>query len=340
MIKIHSHLQLLAASALICTAMVVGFPSDTSALSIVHCAGRHASEHGTGADKTAGLRQIDPIVERGNPMSMHEHQFFGFTDWDTIGNPSMANYADLLGGNTSCDLPQDSAAYWSPVMRTNKGSAIRIQRMESYYRPWNSGKVDNKSLTQVMPADLRMVTGNAKATSAKDVNRKNITWSCGNFSSKAQRLGHMYPSPIEADCSTATGRVFLTVAARFPSCWDGKLNDHKTAGNTADYSGSVPAPVVQHLAYPVKGNCPAGFSIKLPELTVNTSWDYRGNGKDIKLSSGNIYSYHTDFWNAWDPDFFRKMVNTCINTSVTRVDEPSLHVNHPETCGPPVKKPK
>ncbi|MBP9761784.1 DUF1996 domain-containing protein [Candidatus Saccharibacteria bacterium] len=321
-------------------ALATFMPAQSSALVIVHCAGRHGVELGLGTnEKSAGIHMIDPIVQRGDAMSMHEHQFFGFGDWDKLANKSLANYSDLLGGRTSCDLPKDSAAYWAPVLRKNDGSLVKIQRMESYYRPWNSGKVDNLKQTQVMPPDLRMVAGNAKAVSAADVNRKTITWSCGNFSSKAQRLGHMYPSAIEADCSTATGTSYLTVAVRYPTCWDGMLNDHTMLGNTADFSGTIPSPVKQHLTYKTSKGCPAGYPIKLPELTMNTSWDYRGNGKDLVLSSGSIYSYHADFLNAWDPAFFKQMVDTCINVDIPRDQEPTLHFNYPEVCGPPIKQP-
>ncbi|WP_344061956.1 DUF1996 domain-containing protein [Nostocoides vanveenii] len=169
-----------------------------------------------------------------------------------------------------------------------------------------------------------------------------------NLSSKSARQGFRYRTPIEANCATAvsvkpgvpvTKAVVLTVTVRFPSCWDGQFNDHQQDGNTADFMGGHPAGFVQHVAYPVMGACPAGFGARLPTLVFTESWDYRGNGKDVALSSGMWpaagagYTFHADFWNTWEPATLQYMTDQCINTGV--MDE-SLHITHPEICGPPV----
>lgn len=320
-----------------------------SAMGIIHCAGPNASIYGTGINRDAGVRQIDPIVSRGSQMSMHEHQFFGFTEWDTLAQPYSANYQDLVGKKTSCDVPGDSAAYWAPTLRyTGPAKAlVKIQRQEAYYRSWDGKLTDPARATISFPADIRMVAGNPNAMSRKDWKPSVVAWSCGNLSTKAQRTGTNTSSPIEANCSTARNynnpnkndRVFLTVAVKYPTCWDGQLNDHTVNGDTTDFNGGSGVSTVQHVAYRTSAGCPAGFPNKLPELTIVTSWDYRGTGKNIRLSSGmgmaagQGYTYHTDFWNTWVPETLSDMVSTCINTNET---DQSVHVNHPEICGPPV----
>ena len=324
-------------------------PQQTSAMGIAHCAGVNGSGLGTGLFKDSGTRQIDPIVSRGSEMSMHDHQFFGFTEWESLTTPQRANYQDLVGKTTSCDIVGDSAAYWTPTMRYKSGAKnlVTIKRQEAYYRSWDGKLTDTLKATQTFPADLRMVAGNPMAMSSMDRDPKVVSWSCGNLSTKAQRTGTNKATPIEANCATARNynnatkndRVFLTVAVKFPTCWDGKLNNHTIDGDTTDFSGSKMPANVQHVAYRVGTKCPTGFPYKIPELTIVTSWDYRSTGKDITLSSGmgmaagQGFTYHADFWNTWEPTALQNMINTCINTTET---DAVVHVSYPDVCGPTV----
>lgn len=97
--------------------------------------------------------------------------------------------------------------------------------------------------------------------------------------------------------------------------------------------------IKQHVVYRTRTGCPATHPRKIPELSFVTSWDYRGNGKDIKLSSGmgtaagKGYTYHADFWNTWNQAGLQRMINTCINTSKT---DAYVHLNNADICGRPV----
>jgi hypothetical protein len=103
---------------------------------------------------------------------------------------------------------------------------------------------------------------------------------------------------VAAACHTANGSVVrLGVHIDFPTCWDGRLNDHSRPGNTADYSGDSTFTGVNHFAYAIGPNnnrsCPSGFNArKVPFLRMTLQFDdwrgndYRGNGRDLALSSG------------------------------------------------------
>lgn len=137
-----------------------------------------------------------------------------------------------------------------------------------------------------------------------------------------------------ANCAAATGRVFLTIAYNFPSCWDGRLNPHNVDGDTADFNGNRTSSDKQHFAYRKGSSCPAGFPIRVPALGINASFDYHGDGRNVTLSSGPGYTAHADFFNAWPVNVMKNMVDTCIDTTVP---ESGLHQGAAEAlCGAPL----
>ena len=326
-------------------------PQAAQARINVHCAGGASSKLGTGDAWSAGVAQVDPIASRGSTMSMHEHQFFGNLGLLGMDRPDLANYDDMMGDKSSCNMQKDTAAYWAPTLRyisgPNAGQLVRIQRYEMYYQSWNDKKTDVSKQTKPFPADLRMIAGNPMAMSKADMDLQAVNFSCGNFSSKAARLGQKYATPVDANCSTATNlktgeQRYLTAIVHFPTCWSGKLNPHDTLGNTADFTGD-PMAENNQLAYTVGGKCPTGFPVKLPKARFTWQWDYRGDGTDIAFSSGmgdaagQGFTFHADFWNTWDQTTLTNAVNTCINTSK---DDSVLHIGNtprnPGLCGIPV----
>ncbi|MEA2524575.1 MAG: hypothetical protein QOF73_1802 [Thermomicrobiales bacterium] len=319
-------------------ALAAAFPSNAGAMGQVHCAGAQASTSGTGQGRSVGNLRIDPIGERGVAKSRHMHQFFGSTAVMTMATPEVASYANLIGTPTSCDLPADSALYWIPLL-TRAGVPVPLKRMEAYYLGPNGELTDPSMTTQAFPDDLRLVAGNAMATSRRSMDLKHVYWDCGAFSTKSAYDGH-WATPAAANCATARplpgGKVVLTLAVTFPSCWDGRLNDHTTTGDTADFNGNPMAATVQHLAYPTALGCPAAFPIKLVTLRQNVSWDYRGNGKNVWLSSGPGYTAHADFLNSWTDPGLSDIVRYCVNTTMT---EEEMHALYPEICGPPIPCP-
>lgn len=337
--------RVILASSVIALALV-GAVGTATAMSTVHCAGAPSSKTGTGPYFSSGTMQIDPIASRGSEVSMHEHHFFGFTEWQNLAEPYNASYADLVGKKTSCNVITDSAAYWTPTLRfKSTKELVPILRSEAYYRAWDGKLTDRYKTTMPFPSDLRMIAGYPSAMSATEIDTSIVAWSCGNTSTRSMREGFYLPTPEAADCSTARplpipqGRVTLTVMTRFPTCWDGAMNDHTIAGNTADFVGDPSTTVTQHVAYPIAGSCPAGFPFRLPELKYITSWIYTGNGTDIEVSSGmgealgKGFTWHTDFFNAWPKADLSRMVWTCINTNKT---DDQVHQLYRNICGVPI----
>jgi hypothetical protein len=230
----------------------------------------------------------DPIVHPGMPGMSHLHDF--------IGNPrtsATSTYSSQIAASPSgCALPADTAGYWVPALYHNgvkitpTGTGLREQ---VYYRD-NNLKVGTK--IQPFPADFRMVTGNAMATSAagSPTLGKEIYWGCSDNSESGK--------PI-APVNCATGIITLHVG--FPNCWDGVLT----------HVNDTP-----HLRWPSSGLCPAGFTHALPRVIER--WEYRvgTSSSNIKLASGPTYTAHADFWNTWRQTRLASLVANCLNVDV------------------------
>jgi hypothetical protein len=308
------------------------------AMGQVHCAGTVSSRIGAGDAWSVGDAQVDPIAPRGAAVSPHMHEFFGSTAILALPHPELAGFADLVGTQTTCDITVDSAEYWIPLL-TGNGAPVPLSRMEAYYMAWDGALTDPSAVTRTFPSDLRMIAGNMMAASATDMDTRHVFWDCGAFSTKPGSL-YRFATPADADCATAQpvsgGKVLLTLAVTFPSCWDGKLNDHTVDGDTSDYTGNMMSPVVRHLAYRTAKGCPAGYPIKLMTLRENISWQYAGDGTDVTLSSGPGYTAHADFLNSWVPSGLSRMLTRCIDTSLS---DAQTHVQYPAICGKPIHSP-
>lgn len=284
----------------------------------------------------AGRAAVDPIAERGIPVSMHSHDFYGNTALLSLPDREWATFAELVGQPSTCtQLPTDSAAYWQPTLFV-AGQPLTAYRMEAYYRSWSHGVNDPSGVTQPLPADTRMIAGNSMALGPSGIDTKHIFWSCGQFSSKpGTNPKDHFTDPAAADCATATGTVYLTLAVNFPSCWDGQLNDHTVVGNTADFDGDPMSGVVNHFAYTTGSplNCPAKFPIKVTQVSENISFNYHGNGTDVTLASGPGWTAHADFLDAWPTTVMNDMIATCVDTTLS---EATLHTMYESVCGPPL----
>jgi hypothetical protein len=85
---------------------------------------------------------------------------------------------------------------------------------------------------------------------------------------------------------------------RFPDCWNGEdldATDHKS-----------------HMAYRVRGACPAGYPVRVPRLSLNVHYELPGT-TGLTLASGSIYSSHADFFNAWNQAALARLVRTNLN---------------------------
>jgi len=252
--------------------------------------------------------QIDPVTAPGVAPSAHEHEFAGNRHLLDLGERQDAVYGDLVGAATTCSLAGDTAGYWWPSVSSATGRLTAI-RVLPYYYSGSARRPTIKRPTEPFPPDLRMVAGNATATASQNTDW--IGWSCGANSTKPLAK---YTSPAAADCATAGSGAELTFHANFPDCWTGQLNSHTGPANTAEFSGQ-PGAVTDQMAYsdPLTALCPAGFPHKLPTLRITVHFPYKGDGTDIRLSSGSQYSMHTDFWNTWVQDVLVKFNLDCVS---------------------------
>ncbi|CAL9314369.1 DUF1996 domain-containing protein [Streptomyces sp. SudanB182_2057] len=179
---------------------------------------------------------------------------------DYVGNQRVDAFASdrtLLRGGTSCRDRGDLSSYYWPVLRVQDGTRDFDQNADGGGREGNAGRILTPVQAEItyvgspvgkvvaMPRFLRVITGDAKATTNGPANA-NAHWSCTGFEDRVQ-LTDRYPI-----CPRGS-EVVRSFA--FQSCWDGRNTDsanHRT-----------------HVAYadPASGACPEGFTA-IPRLTM------------------------------------------------------------------------
>ena len=279
----------LGVAGIVAAAAASGFGSTSSVRSFAHVTATKAAT-GRAATMPAQLRGVnfvsgcrfshrnndDPIVFPGQPGLSHDHTFIGN---DTTN--AFSTLGTLLGATSSCRRPGDTAAYWVPTLLSG-GAMIFPRAATVYYRRRTLDPV------QAFPPGFRLIAGNSKATSAQALTV--TSWNCGP-------LGGVRPQSTIPTCPDAGVRS-LALHVQFPNCWDGKNLD------TPDHQS--------HMAYSVRGRCPADHPVALPALQVNIRYPSAG-GAGLVLSSGGQFSGHADFFNAWNQATLEANVNGCLN---------------------------
>jgi len=239
----------------------------------------------------------DPIVFPGRPGASHLHQFFGSTTIDANTTPtSVAN----SGGSTCRGGTLNRTGYWTPAMIDAKTRTVIMPEEATIY--YKSGyNMDPKGI-EPMPAGLRMIAGDAKATGPQEF----LSWIClnGGGSSSDGTIPNCRVGDI----------VRLTVI--FPQCWDGKnldSPDHKSHMSYPNYSSAK------------RSACPSTHPIALPEMTEHFDFPVLAgaNTANWRLSS-DMYttskrgglSAHADWMNGWDEPTMTDLVKHCLNRAV------------------------
>jgi hypothetical protein len=242
----------------------------------------------------------DPIVYPGQPGRSHLHTFFGNT-----GANGNSTYDSLLNtGNSTCTGGTiNRSAYWVPSMiDTSNGAPIAPIDALWYYKGGMKQALSADRSISEMPAGLRMIAGDARATG--QVAQPIYQFSCWGpgFSSQSATTftipscpsGHMVQANI-----------------LFPQCWDGKnldSPDHKS-----------------HMAYPwAQGwSCPTSHPVGIPEISLNIYWQVPSTGSSAawRLSSDAYdasqpagYSMHADWFDGWKPDAKKAWVDGCVRS--------------------------
>lgn len=225
----------------------------------------------------------DPIVSPGRPGASHNHTFLGNTTTDAYSTTESLLAAG--SGATSCLAPDDLSAYWFPTMY-NGDTVVTSDWLETIY--YKSGVLDYQSV-QPFPQGLRFIAGDMMATEDEFRTAPGHVegWECGESYKNWD---------FPASCPAGSQ---LNIRYQAPSCWDGvhlDSPDHKS-----------------HMAYPVDGACPADHPVPVPMIEFKMAFMVDGDLSNLRLASGAGYSWHFDFFNAWDPPTLDALVTHCIN---------------------------
>lgn len=228
----------------------------------------------------------DPIVFPGLPGAAHLHDFVGATTTDAF-----STFTSLSAGGTTCVMEGDTSAYWVPALYED-GVLVPPTGTQNhslfYYR--RKGVPDGDDV-QPFPNGLRMILGNAKAQSPADnpwLDTGDIIFKCGPGS------GTDLPHPPD-QCDSG----ILVISMRFPNCWDGVNLD------SPDH--------LSHMSYPKGSKCPDSHPVGLPRLEGFFRYDVGTDPINMRLASGEYWTAHQDFFNAWNPGDLQWLLDNCMN---------------------------
>jgi hypothetical protein len=238
----------------------------------------------------------DPIVYPSQPGASHDHSFMGNTTTNATSTT-----ASLYAGGTACKAPGDKSAYWMPTMYNGSTLVTPNFPQVIYYK---TGVLDYTSV-RPFPKGLRFVVGSPTATADQFMHNPGTVegWECGNSYKNAD---------FPPTCPAGTQ---LNVRYQAPSCWNGlylDVPDHKS-----------------HMAYPVNGVCPDDHPVALPMIEFKMAFPVSGDMSQVRLSSGRGYSFHYDFFNAWDPATQKALVDHCVVGGL-QCDARGYDETHPE----------
>ncbi len=238
--------------------------------------------------QSVGFAQVDPIVSPGEPVSAHMHEFFA--------NPTISEHsttAQIVStprSSIKCHDQNDLAAYWSPAVYQG-GARIKARLFRAYYKGFSQTQA-----IQPMPVGLRMVAGNAHATSNQS---EEIGWWEQTRSDSFTSIDDLANTRNSATMIKVGAKQRISLRINYPSCWDGVHLD------SPDHQS--------HMSYTVRGKCPATHPVPIPQLVTFTQYLTPG-GEGLQLASGPWYTFHQDFWNAWDEDQMTNLIERCIYT--------------------------
>jgi hypothetical protein len=252
----------------------------------------------------------DPIVYPGQPGRAHLHMFFGNTETNAY-----STYDSLLNtGTGSCNGEDlNRTAYWVPAMLDANGNALIPWEVMVYYKNDNFRLNGANELVSPFPANLRMLTGNAKATSPQTT----LTGGPGTLPVVSFACGPAYHtgtySTVIPDCAGSGNSLEMKIA--FPQCWNAAAGSYQADQSHLSYSdGGYYAPT-----------CPASHATDLSSIMYRIFFrpsDYGGTLSGLHLSS-DVHptqtlpggtTVHADWFGAWHPDAMAMWIENCNNT--------------------------
>lgn len=186
-----------------------------------------------------------------------------------------------MASETTCDKTVDAAGYWHPTLYDHD-EVVVPRKINAYYR---AAPGIDPTTVQTMPVGLALIAGDQTATTPQA--GEATGWTCGSRS-------ELSDDPPECSASAP-----LHLVLTFQDCWDGEFLD------SVDHQS--------HVTYSTDGACPDSHPVSIPQITTSIAFPISGPDHDLRLASGNIYSAHGDFWNAWRPDGLQREVAACIH---------------------------
>jgi hypothetical protein len=260
----------------LCSLVAAGalVPSGTGAAPRLH---QLQGVNFVGACRFSHRLMDDPIVFPGRLGASHDHTFVGNTTTNAF-----STLRSLRAGSTTCRRGGETAAYWMPTLLLN-GQAVEPRGATIYYR--------RRTLDAVrpFPPGFRMIAGDSHAMAPQDL--RVTFWNCGAMTG-------IPPSASVPTCPNERA-ARLRLHVNFPNCWDGRNLD------SANHQS--------HVAYSVRGMCPASHPVAMPAVSLIFRYPVTG-GAGASLASGGQYSAHGDFFNAWRQGVLASLVHDCLNS--------------------------
>lgn len=180
-----------------------------------------------------------------------------------------------MRSETSCTTPQDHSSYWFPAMHNGRKLVKSTGPQIVYYK---SGVKDYNSV-RAFPPGLRMLIGSPTATQTQFRRDSRVSgWTCGN-------TGDHYDFPRRA--------------RPHRSCWCA------TKPRAAGTAGTSTAPTASRTWPTARGRLLPEAPDRRPRARVQDRPSAATYPK-LRLSSGRGYSWHADFFAAWDMPYSRR----------------------------------
>ena len=172
--------------------------------------------------------------------------------------------ATLVSGSTTCNDPNDTSAYWVPTLYQD---GARVEPREAHIR-YSLGRA---VAVTAFPAGFMAISGRSDTTAG---------WACLTPRHKPQFSGTVGTVP------TCSAPAALMARIVFPQCWDGSSRD------SVDHAS--------HLAWAVKGVCPADHPVLVPQVRIDVVYPPEATGgSGVTLASGDASTLHADIFEVW-----------------------------------------
>jgi len=240
----------------------------------------------------------DPIVFPGRPGASHLHMFFGNTGVSAGSTPQNL----VASGNSTCrGGTLNRSAYWVPALVDSRTGAVQTPDEGVFY--YKTGYNVDPMTVRPMPAGLRMIVGDMKATAPQFL----IEWGC-----RSRYVENTGTVPTTCPAGDA---VRLTL--HFPQCWDGVNLESPEHKNNMDYP--------KNRSGAQRSSCPPSHPVMLPQITEIVDYPvtdaaapayWRLSSDMYGTSARGGLSAHADWMNGWDQATMNTIVTQCLNRAL------------------------